>query len=316
MTRPALAFSVAAITVSGWSVSVQVQNQTPTFRGGVRTVAVYATVQDKSGRLVPDLPRDGFEILDNGRPVELTVFSNEQLPITVAVMLDMSNSMWEEFPRVREAALHFVKVLDPADRARIGSFGLEVALSPHLTGDKRVLTRVVEEELWPGGPTPLWSAIELGMHSIATEPGRRVVLALTDGDDSCLLRIISRPKSNFSLGQFSGPAPKPVDFCTTFERVRTRAVREEFMIYAIGMPDLSGYMRDLSAETGGGHFNLRGNTDLKASFARVVEELHHQYLLGFSPAVLDGAVHKLEVRVKRPGLVARARKTYTAAEAR
>jgi Ca-activated chloride channel family protein len=314
MTRLVLAVSIVVIAAGSWPAHVQ--NQNPTFRGGVRTVAVYATVQDKGGRLVPDLMRDDFEVLDNGRPVELTVFSNEQLPITVAVMLDMSNSMSEEFQRVREAALHFVNVLDPADRARIGSFGLEVALSPHLTGDKRVLARVVEEELWPGGPTPLWSAIELGMHSIATEPGRRVVLALTDGDDSCSLRIISRPRSNFSAGEFKGPAPKRVDFCTTFERVRARAVREEFMIYAIGLPDLSGYMRDLSAETGGGHFNLRGNADLKTSFARVVEELHHQYLLGFSPAVLDGAVHKLEVRVRRPGLVPRARKTYTASEVR
>jgi VWFA-related protein len=180
-----------------------------------------------------------------------------------------------------------------------------------------VLTRVVEEELWPGGPTPLWSALELGMHSIATEPGRRVVLALTDGDDSCLLRIISRPRSSLSAGRFSDAAPqKPVDFCATFERVRSRALREEFMVYGIGMPDLSDYMKDLAAETGGGYFNLRGNADLKTSFARVVEELHHQYLLGFTPARLDGAVHKLDVRVKRPGLVARARKTYTASDPR
>jgi Ca-activated chloride channel family protein len=314
MTRLVLAVSTVAVAAGAVSSGHQVQN--PTFRGGVRTVAVYATVQDRAGRLVPDLTRDDFEIIDNGRPVELTVFSNEQLPITVAVMLDMSNSMWDEFQRVRDGALHFVNVLDGADRARIGSFGLELALSPHLTGDKKILTRVVEEELWPGGPTPLWSAIELGMHSIATEPGRRVVLALTDGDDSCLLRIISRPKSRFSVGRFSDSPPKPVDFCATFERVRSRALREEFMIYGIGLPDLSDYMKDLSAETGGGYFNLRANADLKASFARVVEELHHQYLLGFTPARLDGAVHKLDVQVKRPGLVARARKSYTASDAR
>ena len=90
-------------------------------------------------------------------------------------MLDMSNSMFEQFGQVREAALHFVNLLGPADRARIGSFGDEVALSPHLTGDTRVLARVLEEELWPGGPTPLWSALHAAMGSLASEPGRKVI---------------------------------------------------------------------------------------------------------------------------------------------
>jgi Ca-activated chloride channel family protein len=316
MTRLALAFSVAAITASSWSAFIQAQNPTPTFRGGVRTVAIYATVQERNGRLVPDLTRDDFEIHDNGRPVELTTFSNEQLPITVVVLLDMSNSMWEEFERVREAGLHFVKALDPADRARIGTFGDEIALSPHLTGDKRILARVLQEELWPGGPTPLWTALDDGMRSIADEPGRRVVLTLTDGDDACVLRIHSRPKRDFSLGRLSDFVPSVFDYCSTFRDARTRALRQEFMIYAIGMPDLSATMKDLAAETGGGHFNLKGDANLSESFVRVVEELHHQYLLGFSPAVLDGAVHRLEVRVKRPGLLARARKSYIASEGR
>jgi hypothetical protein len=184
-----------------------------------------------------------------------------------------------------------------------------VALSPHLTGDKQVLTRVVSEELWPGGPTPLWSAIEAGMQSISAEDGRRVVLALTDGIDACQLSVYSRPG-------VVAPAPKPVNFCSTLERVRARALRDEFMIYAIGVPDLNGDMRDLSAETGGGYFGLTENMDLNESFARVVEELHHQYLLGFTPAVLDGAIHKLAVRMKRAGLIARARKSYIASEIR
>jgi Ca-activated chloride channel family protein len=315
MKRLLLALLVVAIAGSGLSSKVQVQN--PTFRAGVRTVAIYATVQDRGGRLVPDLKREDFEILDNGRPADLTVFSNEQLPITVAVMLDMSNSMREEFKQVREAALHFVSVLAPADRARIGSFGDEVALSPHLTGDKQVLTRVVEEELWPGGPTPLWTAIEDAMRSLTDEPGRKVVLTLTDGDDACRLRIQPRPpRPDPKTGRIPAWKPTGVDYCSTFDSTRARALRQEFMVYAIGMPDLSRDMTNLAAETGGGYFNLGGDANLNESFARVVEELHHQYLLGFTPAILDGGVHKLDVRVRRPGLIARARKSYIASEGR
>ena len=80
MMRLLTALSVAAFVAGGWPA--RAQNQNPTFRGGVRTVAVYATVQDRGGRLVPDLTREDFEILDNGRPVQLTVFSNEPLPIS------------------------------------------------------------------------------------------------------------------------------------------------------------------------------------------------------------------------------------------
>ena len=78
MMRLLTALSVAAFVAGGWPA--RVQNQNPTFRGGVRTVAVYATVQDRNGRLVPDLTRTDFEIRDNGRPVELTVFSNDETP--------------------------------------------------------------------------------------------------------------------------------------------------------------------------------------------------------------------------------------------
>jgi Ca-activated chloride channel homolog len=314
MVRQVLALSIVAMTASGLSSQSQVQpqNPRPTFRGGVRTVAVYATVQDRGGRLVPDLTRSDFEVRDNGRPVELTVFSNDQLPITVALMLDMSNSLRSEFERVRDAALHFVNLLGSMDRVRIGSFGDEVALSPHLTGDKRVLARVLDEELWPGGPTPLWSALHAAMGSLVSEPGRRVVLALTDGDDACVMRIIPMPRA------ISG-APRPFEsqnYCSTFSRVNARAAREEFMFYAIGLPNLSGPMRSLTVETGGGFVTLGDDVNLSQAFARVVEELRHQYLLGFSPAVLDRRTHTLEVRVRRPGLTARTRKSYIATDER
>ena len=312
MPRLVLALTIAGIAVAGVSPATQVRSEPPAFRAGVRTVAIYATVQERNGRLVPDLTRADFEVRDNGRPVELTVFSNEALPITVALMLDMSNSMVEEFDQVHEAALHFVKLLGPDDRVRIGSFGTEVALSPHLTGDKRLLARVLDEELWPGGPTPLWSALHAAMGSLVSEPGRRVVLALTDGDDACGMRIIPSPRA------ISG-APRPFEsqnYCSTFSRVSARAAREEFMLYAIGLPNLSGPMRSLTVETGGGFVTLVDNVNLSQGFARVVEELRHQYLLGFSPAVLDRRTHTLDVRVRRPGLTARARKSYIATDER
>src|SRR6188474_2070620 len=128
----------------------------PVFRSSLRTVDIYATVQGGDGRLVPDLAREEFQIFEDGRPRPVTVFDNTPQPITVAVMFDMSNSMARHHQRLLGAAGALVAALWPADRARIGSFGREVAISPLLTSDKTTLTRIVDEELWPGGPTPLW----------------------------------------------------------------------------------------------------------------------------------------------------------------
>jgi VWFA-related protein len=296
--------------------------QLPTFRAGVRTVAVYATVRDQEGHLVPDLPRDVFSVVDNGRPAAISVFSNEVQPITAAVMLDTSNSMVARVLRVRESTERFIDAIAPGDRVRLGTFGWEVAVSPLLTGDKARLKRVLHEELWPGGATPLWRALLSAMTSLEDQPGRRVVLALTDGNDA---------DSAFSH-------PSAAD-------VRRRAVRDSFMVYAIGMErigdgpsgplvtldanlrltpnpaamytgGLNREVLDVVEETGGGHFELATYADLDTTFARVVEELRHQYLIGFSPASLDGKTHNLELRVAVPGCTARARKSYVAGEER
>jgi Ca-activated chloride channel homolog len=287
-------FIPLAIALSAAAAAVPLQQ--PSFRSSVQTVVIHATVKDESGRLVPDLPRDVFEVFDNGKPAEITAFSNEAQPLTVALMLDMSGSMMTRVIRVRDSTLHFIDALRPEDRLRIGTFGSEIALSPLLTGDKRVLTRIAREELWPGGGTPLWGALYAAMGSLSGETGRRVVLALTDGMNSGAL---DGWKGNFG-------------------DVRTRATRDGYMIYSIGMEGLHHSQDEmvkylqLIDDTGGGHFNVGEGDDLQATFTRVAEELRRQYLLGFAPAAADGSEHRLEVRLKKPGLRARARRSYVA----
>jgi len=269
--------------------------QQPSFKTSVQTVAIYATVRDAQERSVADLTKDDFEVLDNGKPVEITTFSSGRQPLTVALLLDMSGSMNPSILRVRESTRRFIDALLPEDRVRICTFGAEIAVSPILTNDKAVLTRIVNEELWPGGQTPLWNAMFAALQSLAEEPGRRVVLALTDGADSG------------SLPGWKG----------SFNDVRNRATREGFMLYMVGMEDRKApsepkpEIAALIGDTGGAHFNVAPADDLGATFARVAEELRRQYLIGFVPAA-DGREHRLTVRVKRPGLQARARTSYTA----
>jgi VWFA-related protein len=199
--------------------------------------------------------------------------------------------MFSRFIRLRTSTLSFIDALLPHDRAQIGSFGEEIAISPHLTANKTVLRQIIANELWPMGGTPIWNALDAAMTALASESGRRVVLTITDGRNMC-----SFPR------------------CLKPAEIERRAVREGFMLYAIGMDGtgLDGEIMLMAEETGGGHFALPEGADLTATFARVAEELRRQYLIGFSPSVLDGKLHRVEVRVGREGMKVKARRNYLA----
>jgi Ca-activated chloride channel family protein len=291
MTAALILSVAAALPLAGQS-----GQQQPVFRSGTRTVPIYATVTDAQGRLVPDLEQKDFEVFDDGKHVELSLFENVVQPITVVVMLDTSGSMTMNLELLKQAATQFVIRLLPADRARVGSFSDKIRVSPPgFTGDRDELMRILREDIQFGNPTALWDATEVGMEALKDMQGRRVVLVFTDGADTYSRR---------SQGD-----------------ILTRAREEEFMIYAIGLrsqmrgqgvtrPDPG--LRKVAEDTGGGYFELRRTDELNATFTRVASELHSQYALGFTPQAIDGKVHKLEVRVTQPGLVARARKSYVA----
>ena len=275
--------------------------QEPTFRATTRIVPVITTVTDGEGRLVPDLGKEDFSILDNGKPQEVSFFQNDVQPFTAVVMLDKSASMTASLDRLDQAAEQFVLRMLPADKAQVGAFSDKIQLSGSFTGDRDDLIGALKE-LQFGNPTRLYDAIDTSLDALKDVEGRRVVLIFTDGDDT---------SSRVGMGH-----------------VLDRARMDEVMIYAIGLqseyfngqrkvrsqPDRG--LRKLAEETGGGYFELKKTADLAPTFTRVAQELHSQYTLGFSPAVLDGKEHKLLVKLLKPGMNARARKSYVASQER
>jgi len=290
--------AVAALVVLCAAVPLTGRQQAPTFRTGARVVPLYVTATDQTGRLVPSLTREDFEILDNGKPQEIALFSNEILPVTVVVMLDTSLSMTRNQEFVLQGAEQFLLRMLPDDKACVGAFNDKIEFASSFSSDRNEQIAALKD-LDFGNPTRLYDAIEASLDQLRGIDGRRVVLVFTDGDDTA-----SR---------------------TGMRQVLDRARNEEVMIYAIGLqsdyfngrtnvrtkPDRG--LRTLAEETGGGYFELERTAELTRTFTRVSEELHSQYLMGFSPAVLDGKVHKLEVRVKQPNMRARARRSYLAA---
>src|SRR5262245_20497721 len=169
------AASVLFVLAAFAPIALEPQQQ-PTFRTGAKTVAVYATVTDKDGRLVPDLTREAFEVRDNGKPQSLSVFASETQPITVVMMVDRSGSMRGNFGLVERAAEEFVRGLGPEDKARIGSFSDRIVIQPEeFTSDHQQLIGVLRSDMPVTGPTPLWNAIDDAMTALRGREGRKVV---------------------------------------------------------------------------------------------------------------------------------------------
>lgn len=302
MTRLTSTALLVAAALSATVVAHQQQAQPPqqptVFRSATRTVPVYATVTDRDGRLVPDLQQADFEIYDNGKKQDISIFENEIVPFSAVLALDTSASMTMNIEFVQEAAVQFVIRMLPEDTASIGFFNSKVRFSPGLSSDRDALTHYIRNDMQYGNETRLWDAFDGALDHLGGATGRRVIVALTDGED---------------FGSERGGG-----------EVLDRAQAEDVMVYAIGIESRfhngqrwtvtrpGGSFRKMASETGGGYFELKRTADLNSTFSRVVQELHSQYLLGFTPTNLDGKEHKLEVKVTTPGLNTRARKTYVA----
>jgi len=209
--------------------------------------------------------------------------------------------MTANLDRLKQATEQFLIRMLPADKAQVGAFSDKIQFSGRFTSDRDDLIGALRD-LQFGNPTRLYDAIWESIDLLEGVEGRKVVVAFTDGDDTASRR---------GLGD-------------ALDYARAR----EVMVYSIGLqseffngarvvrsnPDRG--LKKLSEETGGGYYELKKTDDLGPTFTRVVQELHSLYTIGFNPTALDGKEHKLEVRMKQPGMAARARRSYVASAER
>jgi VWFA-related protein len=269
-------------------------------------VEVTTTVRGGDGHLVTDLTREDFQVRVDGRPVAIEIFSNEPRPLAVALLLFTALPAPGNIERQRDAAKALVDHLDPGDVGVIGSMSDEIALSPHITSDKAILYRVLDEELWPGPINAVGTVANLAMEAFATETRKRAVVFIGyDAQDRC----------DYWVGGQDDPR------CVTTTHATRRAEAEGVLIYGLPSPVPFGMnpsrpVRAMSRATGGGYAELTYEEDLRATMARVVEGLRRDYLLGFTPPTRDGRDHRVEVRVTRPGMTTFARRTFRLGGAR
>jgi VWFA-related protein len=301
MTRSSV---LLVVFLAAWPAAPSMDQQV--FRGRLDTVQVYTTVHDRNGRLATGLVQEDFQVLDNGRAQPITLFDNTPQPIRLIVMLDVSGSMAGNVQLLRLATDQLLRELGPDDQVKIGTFGEEIKIMPEFTQDVKALFAAVPTTISPTAPTPLYRALDTALASFGDAQGRRVVLVLSDGKNY----------PGITFGQ---------KFFTVLD-VIDRAQREDVMVYGVGLqsrgrPGFGAAMMDdppdpelprLSLDTGGGYFEIRPRDDLGAAFAKVAEELHQQYLIGFAAPNPDGKLHRIEVKLSNRDLRARARKNYLA----
>jgi VWFA-related protein len=307
-TRRQFALSVPLLIVS--HSRLRAQQADATFTSGINVVSLLATVRDKKGEIIRDLSRDDFSILENGRPQTVQYFSREtDLPLTIGLMVDTSMSQDRVLNAERGASFRFLdQVLrENKDRVFVMQFDLTVQTRQALTSSRRELNEALvfvntptrrELQNQYGGGTLLYDAIvDASGHVMKSQLGRKALIVLTDGVDN---------GSDATLAD-----------------AIEAAHRSSTLVYSIlfsdagffsGGRDGKGVLMRLSRETGGGFFEVSMKLNIDQVFALIQEDLRSQYSLGYvsdRPATV-GEFRRIQVTVKRPGLVAQSRDRYWA----
>ncbi len=268
-------------------------------------VNVLCTVHDKRGALVTDLKQEDFEVRENGRRQEIRYFARDtDLPLTVALLVDVSGSVNEFVNQEKGAALQFLEsVLRPTDQAVLLGFSGTIILWQDFTSSPERL-RIALARLRPipfrglpaEGPFPstlLYDAVyQTASEKLKEVPGRKVMIVVSDGLDNG-----SRNHADTAIAALEGTNTIAYGIC-----------------YQGKFPGCS-FLNELAGPTGGRMFEAGKKVPLAQIFQTLEEELRSQYAIGFVPAnrTRDGKFRKLEVRVRSKGLRVRARKGYYAA---
>jgi VWFA-related protein len=287
---------------------------------GTQLVTVPFNVTDKKNRYINDLTKEDVELSEDGKPQQLFSFERQtDLPITIAMLIDISGSQDYTLPAEKAAGQRFFrKVLRPnKDIAAVVTFEHESVLVQDLTSNVEKLHEAIDDVRISvtnvsvgsvggtppivnsgAGSTSMYDSIyTVSSDLLRREAGRRVIILITDGHDTS-----SRVKLREAI---------------------ERTWRNEIIVYSIGIGDPSygvnsGELKKIAAETGGRAFFPRDEEDLDKAFALIDEDLRSQYILsyGSSNEARDGSFRTIQLKVKtRKDLTVRHRRGYFAPKA-
>ncbi len=298
--------AVAALAIA-CTLSITVAGQQGRFRGGIDLVSLNVTVTE-GGKYVTGLEEGDFEVFEDGVKQSVTIFSRVQQPIALAILLDTSNSMEDKLATAQEAAIGFVRRMKKNDVIEVIDFNSQVRIPQEFTNDVSALERATRQTK-VNGSTSLYNALYVSLKGLRDEHAksseeirRQAIVVLSDGDDTSSV--------------------------IEYEDVLELAKRSETAIYAIGLrqqesgrgkfKEAEFVLRQLSQETGGRVFFPTSIAELPKIYEQISEELASQYAMAYSSKnpMRNGAWRRIDVRVSKPGLIARSRRGYYAPTAK
>jgi len=288
---------LAALFVCAAAVAAQRSEAPPTFRSAIDLTTVNATVIDRNGHLVRELPREVFEVFEDGEPQTISQFTNERVPVSLAMLVDVSDSMFgKRIADARDAVETFVTdLLDPADEFSILAFNHRQHLLTEWTDDRSVAARVLGP-IHPSGSTAIYDAIVATLPLVESRRRQRAALLLvSDGGDTA---------SDTSLRE-----------------VRSALLRTDAFVYAIAIEATAPYLinrpvaanalREVTDQSGGTTQVVQSSGEVISAMWEIADELNSQYLIGYTSAKSnDGKYHSIRVRVKGSDYRVRARNGY------
>jgi VWFA-related protein len=260
-----------------------------TFKSGVDVVNLAVTVTDPKGRFITDLAEGDFQVFEEGVPQPLALFTREDLPVSLAILLDTSASMEQKLSQAQTAAIRFVRTLQPADEAQVLKFSQRAEVVQDFTSDKAQLESAIRTTT-ASGDTALYTALYVALKDLdrrhrGGELRRRAVVVLTDGEDTAssindeqVLDLARRTGIGvYGVGLFGGmpAASRPLN-----------PEQSTFFFSALGR-----------ATGGQAHF-LKSVNQLDGVYDRLAQELRSQYGLGYIPTnpARDGRWRRVVVR--------------------
>jgi VWFA-related protein len=288
---------VVAVAALGGPDALRAQRQP--FQSGVEVIGVAATVRDRDGRLVQGLSREAFEVYDDGQRQAVTQFTKERVPLSLGVLIDVSDSMFgQRIKDARAAVDRFLfDLLEPSDEFFVLAFNHEPRFLTGWTSNPATVRQALDG-LRPWGGTAEYDAVLAALPFFAKRAKPRAsLLLITDGADTA---------SDAKLRD-----------------VRSAMLQSEAFAFAIAIdpPDRVAIntrvnvvaLRDVTDNGGGRTVVVRNAEELVTATAGIAEELNHQYLIGYNaPRKPDGQFHSIRVAVRGGEYRVRARKGYVA----
>jgi Ca-activated chloride channel family protein len=294
-------------------------------------VTLPVKVTNRQGKVAHGLPQAQFRVFENGLEQEIVYFEAPQAgddfqsnprPLTVALMLDISDATEFKLAKIQSAALAFVDLLRSGDRVLVVSFDRQVRVLAEATADRNILREAIKG-IKTGGGTSLYGALdEIIKTRLARIAGRKAIVLLTDGVDTTSRQ--AGFESSIRTAETSDVTIFPVQYPTytdfsdnpsreTYESGNfagmTHVTRNgEFASEAYKRATL--YLR-LLAEKTAGHFQFADRSShLARSFESIATELREQYVLGYYPKSKIPEQREIKVKVLVPETIVRTRRNY------